>query len=1127
MPDTLATSNAFQSSVLPSGGLLGRLPEGALAVVLGRAAGRLPDGLVFIARSEARAERLTAAAADAHPGLEVVLLPARDWLPGDRAPPSAGVLGRRAKALSALSEPVAPGGRLLVLAAEAAPEAQVPPVAWRSTVRRVAPGDPFDEADWRRWFAFAGYVLDERVDEPGEAAIRGAVLELFPGDAEHPYRIEIADGVVASIRRYDAASQRTLDEATVLRVHPVSELLASPDILKDLAGRLAHGSDAQAELEELLADGGRPRGMELLLSHAHERLVPLTAYMPGAPILFDRGAENRIADRLRLYAEEAGVEARSGNGAGSDGSGLMLDEGGWTAALAGREVHRIGGEEGAAPSTGAAPRALGLPARLRRALEIAGAGQRVVLALESPHARDEVLRRAQGLADAGRVKAVDGWPGPDGIAPGQVGMMVLRVASDFELDRIRVLAPGRAALAGAGARGRRPAVLPAEIATGDHVVHLDHGIGVVQGLETVETDGVPADVLVLEYAQGDRLLVPAADFDRIWRYGGEGAEVRLDRLKGGDAWAARRDALAAEIAVAARDLVRRAKARAKASAPTIEPPRDRMARFAARFGFTETEGQAEAIGAVLADLASGHPMDRLVCGDVGYGKTEVALRAAAAAAFAGYQVAVVAPTTVLARQHLEVFRRRFAGLGVTVEPLTASQSTTARARVAAGLADGSVQVVVGTHAVLGKGVAFQRLGLVVIDEEQRFGARQKQALRRLAQEGRAQGVHTLAMTATPIPRTLQSALVGLRDLSVIDTPPVRRRPVRTFIQPVEEAAVARALRRERSRGGQSFVVVPRIADLDGAASLVRRVLRGARIAVAHGRMKAADLDEAMVGFADGRFDVLVATPIIESGIDVPRANTILVMRPDLFGLAQLHQLRGRVGRGAAQGYGYLLTDPDIPLPERTAKRLGAIESIESLGGGFAIGLADMDQRGAGELTGTGQTGHVNLVGTELYQHLLAGALRRARGEPDPGPDPDVRMAVPQTIPPAYLAEEELRIGLHRRAARARTTEEVDDLAEEVSDRFGPPPQEVDWFLGIARLRCLCREAGLATLAVGPSGMAARPVTARAAPPPWREGEGRMLAPVEATDPDGTLAEAADKVRQLGKPPQGKRRNRPG
>jgi transcription-repair coupling factor (superfamily II helicase) len=489
--------------------------------------------------------------------------------------------------------------------------------------------------------------------------------------------------------------------------------------------------------------------------------------------------------------------------------------------------------------------------------------------------------------------------------------------------------------------------------------------------------------------------------------------------------------------------------------------------FAAGFPYEETEDQQASIDASLSDLASGRPMDRLICGDVGFGKTEVALRAAAAAALAGTQVAVAAPTTVLARQHAKTFAERFAGLGIETAQLSRLATPEEAKRAKAGIADGSVRIAIGTHALAGKGVRFKELGLLVIDEEQRFGTAAKAKLRALGKD-----VHVLTMTATPIPRTLQLALVGLQELSVIATPPVRRQPVRTFVIPFDPATVREALRRERRRGGQSFVVTSRIEDIEPLAERLRELVPELDLVVAHGKLPAAELDRVMVDFAAGLGDVLLSTNIIETGLDVPAANTMIVWRPDRFGLAQLHQLRGRVGRGRVRAACYLMLDPAVEIAKATAARLRNLETLDRLGAGFAISARDLDMRGAGDLLGPDQAGHVKLIGLELYQDLLARALSVARGETPPDDwRPELQLGLAGFIPEDYVPEDELRISLYRQIAASDTRAALEGLGAEIEDRFGQPPEPVRQLLALAWLRRRARTLGILRLDAGPQAAA--------------------------------------------------------
>ncbi|WP_052710211.1 DEAD/DEAH box helicase [Azospirillum thiophilum] len=1096
--------------------------EGELAVRLaaltrrfvgGSASNRQGD-VLLLARSDGRAHRLARLTGDLAPDLDIVLLPIEETAAGYRTAPSRAVLGRRAAGLMQLVEGAgAARGRLIVASADLALQRLPPPQAWRGTRFPLSRGMAYDEPTWRGWFVRAGYVLDERVDEPGEAAIRGAVVEVFPGDGERPVRCDIAAGVVRELRLFDPASQRSIAPIDGITLCPVTDLFLGPETLDRLTTSLAGlGYEMPEGLREALEQGHRPYGFDFQLPNVFDDCPLLLDLLPEAMLVLDAGARDRIearADDLadvaldrRIRRDDAcilPVPALERRLIGVDGLESML---------AAREVVQVDFIPSPAMEPVGTERML-----LRRAGALIREGRPVLLAAAGSCEAERLAERASAFLGAGLgrpVTRLGRWPDPP-LEGGDCAVLNLHAADGFDCDGMTVLvAPRHAEEGGRGAPARTP-LAPSDLATGDFVVHLDYGIGRLVGLETIERNESTADFLVLEYAHDDRLLVPTADFDRLWRHGSADTGARLDSLKNAH-WLDRRAVLEAEIVETARGILRAARRSARETAPVIDPPADRMRRFGARFGFDPTEGQRRAIHAVLEAMRSGHPMDHLVCADVGYGKTEVALRATAAVAFAGHQVAVMAPTTVLARQHFEVFRRRFAGFGIRVEPLIGAMPKAEVEQVQAGLADGEVDVVVGTHALLSKRLRFKRLGLMVVDEEQRFGAEQKQALKR-----RTRGAHSLALSATPIPRTLQGALAGLRGLSIIDTPPAQRRPVRTAVTPRDAATVRAALLRELGRGGQAFCVTPRIADLCELEEWVRGLVPDARVAVAHGRMAAAALDDAVMGFVDGKSDILVATPIIESGIDIPRANTLLLFRPHLFGLGQLHQLRGRVGRSTVQGYAYLLTDPEQPLEERAARRLGSLEVIESLGGGFVLSMLDLDQRGAGDLLGKDQSGHLRAVGTELYQRILADALRILRHRSDERWDPEVTVAVPHFIPAAYIPEEELRIGLHRRIARTGDASELDALREEMEDRFGPLPDPVQRLLAIAALRCRCRALGIASLGCGPAGVAAtlrgNRAVARAATLAKRSRgllhaqDDRATAALEAFDADARLANA--------------------
>jgi transcription-repair coupling factor (superfamily II helicase) len=1028
-------------------------PEGLAAVRLlewARAAGSA--GLVHVARSDTRADRLLRALQGLAPTLEVLLLPPWDCVPYDRAGPSPEIMGRRIAALHRLTEQPR-SQRLLITTIDAAMQRLPPRTVWCTSSVSFRVGQELQLDQLENTLLRLGYRRDERVDEPGEAAIRSEVVDVFPAGSDAPYRLDHSDGRITEIRRFDPLTQRTTDEVGIVRVDAASEvILAEP--------------------------GERFQAIEHWLPQIYCAADTIFDYLPDAAIVLDPEVEDRRAGFIEQIADAyASRSALLGAGEESDRrrpltpNALYLDKQEWDKRLNARTVIELTGD----PGKGAVPRF----AEMRDPSEAFGdfvgerlaAGDRVVLTAGSTGDLRFLERTAQRELNI-RPARLEDWSSALAAAPGTIGILTAELTGGFLYGRVTVVAFADLA----GVRTRGPAhqqratdeLSPGELRLrlGDWVIHLDHGMGILRGLETVEAGGAPSEVIKLEYAADTNLLAPIDEIGRIWRYGAEESGVTLDRLDG-EGWAKRRAAVEEHVAKTAHALLALARAREKAAAPALVPPRPDYARFAARFPFAETEDQARAIEATLRDLASGKPMDRLVCGDVGFGKTEIALRGAAAAVLAGKQIALVAPTTVLVRQHLQTFRSRFAGFEMRVEALS-RLSTPSEARVVRkGLANGDVRIVIGTHAVAGKQVRFQDLGLLIIDEEQRFGVRQKERLRALGS-----GIHVLTLTATPIPRTIQAAMVGLQQVSVIATPPARRQPIRTFLLPFEPVTMREALMREHRRGGQSFVVCPRIEDIAPMKERLAEFAPEMQVLTAHAKMPAAELDTVMVRFADGEGDLLLSTNIIENGLDIPRANTILIWRADRFGIAQLHQLRGRVGRGRVRGACYLLTDPAAKLAPATERRLRTLEALDRLGAGFAISAHDLDLRGAGDLIGEEQAGHIKLIGVELYQDLLQRAMAVVRGE-DPPEDwtPELNFGLRAGIPASYVAEDEIRLNLYARLAQARAAREIEDFAAEIEDRFGPIPDEVSNLLALARLAHSCRLLGIAKIDGGPQAIA--------------------------------------------------------
>jgi transcription-repair coupling factor (superfamily II helicase) len=1034
------------------------------------------DSLLYVASSERRADEIGRALRQFAPETEVLVLPPWDCLPYDRASPSREAMGRRMAVLARLAEP-ADGRRVLIAAAEALLQKVPPKRALKDAFLAVRVGEPLPREALERFARRTGYVFDDRIDEPGEVAILGEVVDIYPAAADAPVRVHFGeDETVAGVRRYDPLSQRSEEELDGVLLGPASEV-----ILDDL-------------------DAERTPGIEHAAPSLYGRMQTVLALVGDAACAGDAKVGRRLAD-LSAQIDDAYAANRALGDTALPAPGALY--------LTARELEQALKKLTPVELAGEAPRVPNFalernPGRAFSAFVEArlAAGARVVLA-GLPHELRPLSRAVQrGLGR--EPAAVEGWPAVSDAPSGALLALSADLEAGYEdAGRGLVLVTASDVLGGRVAtRGGQSAaglVTDPDLRVGDVVIHEDHGLGVLQALETVEVAGAARDAVRLEYHGGASLLVPVEDFGKLWRYGGEAEAVTLDRLHT-DAWAKRRVELSRDIDHVAEQLVEVARARAATTGEVLEPPKAPLARFAARFPYPETPDQAAAIEAVLADMASGKVMNRLVCGDVGFGKTEVALRAAAAAALAGKQVAVVAPTTVLARQHYESFRRRFAGFGIEVGRLSRLVSPAEAKRVKAGLADGSIGVVVGTHALAARDVAFADLGLLIIDEEQRFGAKLKQQLKALAPD-----VHLLTMTATPIPRTLQLAMVGVEDVSVIATPPARRRPVRTFLAPYDSATARTALLREKRRGGQSFLVVPRIEDIGPMTEELARVAPELRAVVAHGELPPEAVDEVMVGFAAGEGDVLLATNIIESGLDVPRANTMLVWRADRFGLAQLHQLRGRVGRGRTQGVTYLFSDPAEEMAETTRTRLSTLVAFDRLGSGLAISARDLEIRGAGDLVGEEQAGHMKLIGASLYQRLLTRAVRVAKGELA-GPDwePELNLPLSGAIPEAYVPDPTIRLNLYARLARLAEAADVDAFAEELEDRFGAPPPEAAALLDRARLRALALAAGALRIDAGPKAVA---LTLQAPPPaklraaPGATFNGERLVWAEPAEPD--------------------------
>ncbi|MGN6465746.1 MAG: transcription-repair coupling factor [Rhizobiaceae bacterium] len=1072
----------------------------ALAAAAAEAA---PDGpLVFIARDGQRLPSLVDALAFAAPELPVLQLPAWDCLPYDRVSPGAGVSAQRLEAISAMAALKAKPHRALVLTTANALLQRMPPMqAIEAQGFSARPGNRVDMNLLVERLERNGFERVSTVREVGEYAVRGGILDLLAPGSSEALRLDFFGDTLESIRVFDVASQRTTGQRDRIALESMSEVTLTEENISRFRRHYIEAFGAPSRDDALYAaisEGRRFAGMEHWLPFFYDHLETLFDHLPAAPFVFDHLAHQALSERHALVVDH--YEARrEQSGASPLGDSvpykpvapdaLFLSPDAVAEALkerlsvefspfdtpeasdrkvlhAGSRAGRSFAEERADQSINVFERAVDHIGSLR------AAGKRVVVAGWSEGSLD---RLSQILAEhhLGNVAPVETLAALAKLPAEQVGLAVLPIESGFETDQLAVVAEQDILgdrLIRRSKRRKRGADFIAEVgalAVGDIVVHADHGIGRFTGLRTIEAAGAPHDCLEIVYAGDDRLFLPVENIELLSRFGSESEGVVLDKL-GGVAWQSRKARLKRRLLEIAGQLIRVAAERQMRTAPKMLPPHGLYGEFAARFPYDETDDQQSAIEAVQDDLAAGRPMDRLICGDVGFGKTEVALRAAFLAAMDGFQVAVVVPTTLLARQHFKTFSQRFAGLPVKVRQASRLVGPKELAETKKGIADGTIDIVVGTHALLGKSISFRNLGLLIIDEEQHFGVKHKERLKELKSE-----VHVLTLSATPIPRTLQLALTGVRELSLIATPPVDRMAVRTFISPFDALVIRETLLRERYRGGQSFYVVPRISDLAEVHDFLAHSVPELKVAVAHGQLPPGELDDIMNAFYDGQYDVLLSTTIVESGLDIPTANTLIVHRADMFGLAQLYQLRGRVGRSKLRAFALFTLPAKRKLTAMAERRLKVLQSLDTLGAGFQLASHDLDIRGAGNLLGEEQSGHIREVGFELYQQMLEEAVAEIRGAGEPtggGWSPQITIGTAVMIPEAYVPDLQLRMALYRRLAEIGNAEDIDAFGAELIDRFGPMPQEVEHLLKIVYIKILCHRANIEKLDAGPKGV---------------------------------------------------------
>ena len=1073
---------------------MGGAPEGFDARLILKEVQSSGAPVLHVARDDKRMEAMRAALAFFAPDMPVFVFPGWDCLPYDRVSPNADISAARMATLAALVHQM-PKQFVLLTTLNAASQRVPAREVLREAAFTARVDQRIDEGALRSFLVRMGFTQSPTVMEPGDYAVRGGIIDIFPPGESGPVRLDLFGDVLDGARRFDPVSQRTTEKLDVVELAPVSEVILDEAAITRFRQnyRIEFGAAGTDDpLYEAVSAGRKHQGIEHWLPFFHEKLETLFDYLPQAAVtLDDQVTPARLARwdsiedqyQTRKYAMEQKGRLDTVYKPAPPGL-LYLDDAAWEAAVADMRVvqfHPL--PQASGPGTVDAGGRIGrnfAPERQQENVSLFGALAAhikarmqegpVLVASYSEGARERLsgLIEDEGLAEA--------IPVMDGTRIGKSGLHLAVWALEHGFE-----APGLTVISDQDVLGDRLIRAPKtrrkaenfltetqSLSPGDLVVHVDHGIGRYKGLEVVTAAGAAHECILLEYAEQSKLYLPVENIELLSKYGHE--EGLLDRL-GGGAWQAKKAKLKERIREMADKLIRIAAERALRKAPVMDPPPHAWEEFSARFPYQETDDQLRAIEDVMEDLHSGQPMDRLICGDVGFGKTEVAMRAAFVAAMSGLQVAVVAPTTLLARQHAASFKERFRGFPLEVRQLSRFVSTKEASKTREGLGKGTVDIVVGTHAVLAKNIKFQNLGLLIIDEEQHFGVAHKERLKQLRSD-----IHVLTLTATPIPRTLQLSLTGVRDLSIIGTPPVDRLAIRTYVSEFDSVTIREALLREHYRGGQSFYVVPRITDLPEVEEFLKAQLPELTYVVAHGQMAAGELDDRMNAFYDGKYDVLLATTIVESGLDIPTANTMVVHRADMFGLSQLYQIRGRVGRSKTRAYAYLTTKPRQRLTPAAEKRLRVLGSLDTLGAGFTLASQDLDIRGAGNLLGEEQSGQMRDVGYELYQSMLEEAIAKIKAgemeglsEADDQWAPQINLGVPVLIPEDYVPDLDVRLGLYRRLSSLSTKVELEGFAAELIDRFGKLPKEVNTLMLVVRIKAMCKRAGIAKMDGGPKG----------------------------------------------------------
>jgi len=1078
--------------------------DGSEHFVLARLAHEHKAGVLHIAMDDLRTDRLEESLAFFSPEIEVISIPAWDSIPYDRVSPNNDVVNARINALSRLSHGVGGKPFIVLTTVNAAIQKVISSELIKKASFSAKVGDDIKRDELTRFLIENGYINSGTASEPGEFATRGSIVDVFPSGSESGFRLDFFDTTIETIRTFDPLTQISGGHVKKIEIVPASEVMMNKQTIENFRRNYHNlfGSVVQEDpLYEAVSAGRKHAGMEHWLPLFYDNMESIFDYMPeSAVITLDHLADEARLEREKMIAESYHVRRREMGHSGGMGEiynpippeKLYLTENQWQEITAKHNLLHLS--------------PLSLPERediqslsyrkmTNFAAEAVAHAKSTFELVKEEIAKPEnkclnVIIACISEGSRSRMKlmleehdivfaTVENWRQVEKNAKSVPALAVIGVESGYKTDEVLLISEqdilGEKIFRKRVARKQRAEKFLAEASAlmeGELVVHRENGIGRFERLETITVAGQAHDCLRIIYAGGDRLFVPVENIDMISRYGAGDETTQLDKL-GAVSWQRRKSDIKNRIKVTADELLRVAAERQLKTSRAFHAPSGAYDEFCARFPYTETEDQQRCIEDVLDDLKSGRPMDRLICGDVGFGKTEVALRAAFVASHPAEgdekgQVAIITPTTLLCRQHYQTFKKRFDGLGINIRQISRLATESENRKTREMIKEGNVDIVIGTHALLAKNIEFKNLALLIVDEEQHFGVAQKERLKKMRTN-----IHVLTLTATPIPRTLQLSLSGIRDLSLMTTPPIDRLAVRTYVMPSDPVILREAILREHYRGGRTFYVCPRIKDVEELEQKIKKLVPEIKVVAAHGQMPPDELDGIMYDFYEGKYDVLLSTTIIESGLDIPSANTIIIYRADMYGLAQLYQIRGRVGRGKVRAYAYLTLPPGRRPTKQAEKRLEVMQKLDTLGAGFSLASHDMDIRGFGNLLGDEQSGNIKEVGVELYQDMLREAVESIKSgeleEPENDYSTQINIGTSVLIPEKYVTDIGLRLSLYRRIAGLETNEEIESIAAELIDRFGVLPQEVENLLTVVKLKISCKKAGINKLDVGGKG----------------------------------------------------------